>query len=463
MADVKNLHRSSTLGLGYDKTFDNGFHISDHSGNWATFTSDQSTTSYSTTKSALMSDEEAVKAFLKTTYNPFRESGISGTPTALDTGHPFSTIRRECIAPSHVFTYIGPYGAVWQGPLVPTAPGVDFSYPLVPVMSQNDIDRMGAKAIALTTPTAPEAQLSTALGELVLDELPHIPFLDSKLKPVIHTSTVNRVSRNGFSDGAAVGDELFTKTGGEFLNVAFGWAPLISDTIKYLKAVSNSYAIISQYLKDGQRGLSVRRAHKFEPTFSATVDVLSNNGRYLGVTEESNFHMYGGVDHGTLTQTDTVKQQYWFSGRYTYFADIRNNGIIDKLAQYAQRADKLLGLKLTPEVLWELSPWSWLVDWKLNIGDFLTNATRFSQDGLVLQYGYLMRRTDAIRTYSLTGPEFFSGHPTSSSVIFRVTRKERAKAFPYGFGVNPSDYTDQQWSILTALGLTKAAKVMRVY
>jgi len=41
-------------------------------------------------------------------------------------------------------------------------------------------------------------------------------------------------------------------------------------------------------------------------------------------------------------------------------------------------------------------------------------------------------------------------------------KKERAKATPYGFGVDPATFSEWQWSILAALGLTLGPHKMRI-
>jgi hypothetical protein len=42
-----------------------------------------------------------------------------------------------------------------------------------------------------------------------------------------------------------------------------------------------------------------------------------------------------------------------------------------------------------------------------------------------------------------------------SSLSTTVERKERIKATPFGFGLVDSDFTNRQWAILAALGITR--------
>lgn len=117
----------------------------------------------------------------------------------------------------------------------------------------------------------------------------------------------------------------------------------------------------------------------------------------------------------------------------------------------------LLGTRLDAETLWNLAPWSWLSDWKANIGDNIANASKLSEDGLVLRYGYLMSETISDHTLSLHGPiPDGVGSCGPISLTFSTVRKQRVRATPYGFGLDPNGFNVRQWSILGALGITKA-------
>jgi hypothetical protein len=121
------------------------------------------------------------------------------------------------------------------------------------------------------------------------------------------------------------------------------------------------------------------------------------------------------------------------------------------------RADKLIGLGLTPDVLWNLAPWSWAVDWFTNTGDVILNLTDWASDGLVMVYGYLMEHTIVKDTYTLTFPGIFPRRNVTP-MVFVTETKLRRKANPFGFGVNANDLSDRQLAIITALGLTAGWK-----
>jgi hypothetical protein len=119
-------------------------------------------------------------------------------------------------------------------------------------------------------------------------------------------------------------------------------------------------------------------------------------------------------------------------------------------------------VQLTPEVLWNLSPWSWAADWFANTGDVLHNISAFRDDGLVMPYAYIMRKRTHIVEQDLDGYTLRRlGPQPGVSQRFTTTVKSRHKATPWGFGLNPLSFTVRQWAITTALGLSKSHGQMR--
>jgi hypothetical protein len=166
---------------------------------------------------------------------------------------------------------------------------------------------------------------------------------------------------------------------------------------------------------------------------------------------------FGITRSGPVTLTSTKKTEWWFSGAFTYFVET-DSSVLNKLERFEQLGNKLLGTRLTPDVLWNLAPWSWLIDWFTTVGDSLSNVVSFQNDGLVMPYGYAMRRTRI--TTVAQSRLVFRGTPEKELLTFRntfvVDQKERVRATPYGFGLNLGSLNPRQWAILASLGLTHA-------
>jgi hypothetical protein len=132
-----------------------------------------------------------------------------------------------------------------------------------------------------------------------------------------------------------------------------------------------------------------------------------------------------------------------------------------RIEGYEQLSNKLLGTRVNPEVVWNLTPWSWVVDWFVDLGQIMSNASRLSEDGLVLRYGYLMSHTVDEDLRTAVNARFSGGDISPVTTIARRETKERVKATPFGFGLNTLDFTAKQWAILYALGLTKGDRRLR--
>lgn len=303
--------------------------------------------------------------------------------------------------------------------------------------SQLTLWGLGSTAVARCTPTSPVAGVSTFVGELH-EGLPHVIGSSALRERVMR-------ARKGRTRSSS------SKVGDEYLNAEFGWKPLLSDVTKFATAVKKSHKVLTQYERDS--GRRVRRRYYFPSISSSEVQDLG-----LGQTVpalDTRFYS-NSVYRFPLTRTVTTQIDRWFSGAFTYYLNMGDSAR-DRLERHAQEANKLLGTRLTPEVLWELAPWSWAADWVSNVGDIAHNVSAFSNDGLVMQYGYVMERASIAHTYELKGVRMVDrpSDVLNLSQTFRTVTKQRQAASPYGFGINESSFTGRQVAIVAALGLAR--------
>lgn len=281
--------------------------------------------------------------------------------------------------------------------------------------SNTQLDAAGTTAISRVEPTHSVADVATFIGELRQDGLP-------RLRPEVMRATTKRARA----------------AGSDYLNVEFGWKPMVSDLRKMALAVRSSHDIMENYRSHG-KGQKIRRRFVF-PTQSETAS--GSYGNFI--PNPSSVNLFGTGVYSVHRQQDM-----WFSGAFRYHVPIGDT-TADKIRSYASEAQKLLGVSLTPETVWNVSPWSWLVDWQTNTGDVLHNISAMGRDGLVLQYGYMMAHT----LYEESASARFGGAGYASYIITSDT-KVRRPATPYGFGVDLNALTSKQSAILVALGLSK--------
>jgi hypothetical protein len=306
---------------------------------------------------------------------------------------------------------------------------------------------LGGTAINRVRPNKPVVNLSVTIGEL----------RNVKAWPKLFGSMIER---------SYTLKELFRNGSQEYLNAQFGWAPLMRDVQAMAGVVSDTRSVLEQYEREINR--VVRRRYQFD-TDRGTVEGLS---KALG---SSSYELTTGTPYGTKSYfgtrsmsspvteiTSTVTKSY-FSGAFRIY-DPELSYLEKSLADFESKANSLLGTRLDPEVLWNLQPWSWLADWVFNFGDILSNVSAFS-DGIVLQYGYLMRETISEKEIYFplglqrqTNINSWTRASDPLTITVGTHVKSRAAASPFGFGFNPDSFSESQWAILLALGMSKGLK-----
>lgn len=379
------------------------------------------------------------------TFSPVTESQITdseghpwkaGKPVQGDVGGDFFTEKRYAVLnPQHVNlrrAATNQFGntqvETYSGPAYPVVPA-STAYPPSARSSDDELDELGATAISRCKPTNSVADVSVALAEVIREGLPHM------------------VGQTLWRDRTHAAN----KAGSEYLNAQFGWIPIVSEVKKFASAVSKADALLAQYERDA--GRMVRRRYNF-PLKRSVTSTLINSAEAAklppGVTA-----MQDAANLGMLYRTRETVQRQWFSGAFTYHLP-RGYNSRNEVERLALLANKILGVELTPQVLWNIAPWSWAADWFTNTGDVVSNLTDWSVDGLVLRYGYMMEHSIVSDSYALTK----GGHVGLSSGVAGCTlvteTKVRRRANPFGFGITWDGLSSAQLAIAAALGLSRS-------
>lgn len=403
-----------------------------------------------------------------------------------DTGHEFDTVSKRLICSPVVSVNFGAFGTVkpwrYEGPFYadPSYSSISASW-----LNADDVNASyyGPAAIQACAPTHPLVQLAVDLAEFksegaritgaaLFKHAERGRSIIVPTKPKRKNPRKNRRRRgqnyrlvtppsSGLNRRTAV--EAGDLVSDEWLNWQFGLQPIMHDAQKALTNMLDSQSLLENF--QANSGKIVRRNFHFplirETLFtddSATVagrlSASSNNGL------ANQYAFVNGDRYGVQSESVVRTIRIWFEGAFTYYLqpDLK---LVDKVARREQEINYLFGTRVTPEVLWNLQPWSWLADWNVNIGTNIANAERLSSDGLVMKYGYLMCETTIDHAIVLNGVPFKGGYTGPFTTIFRTTRKQRVKASPFGFSTTPEHFTLRQWSILGALGFTKSAQSLK--
>jgi len=358
----------------------------------------------------------------------------SGRGALTDVGGDFTTIKVTRLdAPAPVGTGRG-YGYYYKGPEMATSPGgaMDYALSLVTPSSEVKLMQLGSTAIARSIPTNPVADAGTFLGEL---------------KAGLPKAVGKELLKTKFKD--------YRKVGSEYLNVEFGWKPLISDLQKFGQATIESEKILKQLHRDS--GKNIHRKFTFpDEVLTETWEANYQQSWACGLSLYP--YLYKNASGGPIRGYRKITTKTWFSGCFTYHLNL-GDSTQDRIQRAAAEARKLYGVELTPETVWNLAPWSWAVDWEGNIGDVLHNVSRFSQDGLVMRYGYIMQQKTATVTFSLHPAGRLSSAPNEDlKLTVEAISKVRRRATPFGFGFDMTALTGRQSAILGALGISRGPR-----
>lgn len=324
----------------------------------------------------------------------------------------------------------------YSGPVFPTAPdGMPKPYHVR--SSDDSLDELGATAIARCSPSRPPVDLTTTIGELFHEGIPSI--VGGTLQTWRGLS--NRQRRKAI--------------GSEYLNVEFGWKPLINDLLDFCRSIIHADRIFDQYQRGS--GKMTRRGYDFPTELTTDTEVFLHDVSPWTASSSGGLTVWSELNRGQVIRTKEVRTRQWFRGAFTYYVP-PSNSLRNDMARAVIQARKVLGISLTPDSLWNLAPWSWAVDWFFNTGDLLSNWTDWAIDNQVLLYGYMMEHKTSTWTYTFVGPTGLTGIAQGSvpSVSFVLETKVRQQATPYGFGLDWSGFSTRQLAILAALGLSRS-------
>jgi len=138
----------------------------------------------------------------------------------------------------------------------------------------------------------------------------------------------------------------------------------------------------------------------------------------------------------------------------TSAADLLHNAAL-------RRELELVAFGLDPasisRALYDATPFSWLLDWFVNVGDIINNFRNLQSRGVQMLWGYITETSirDCYFEHSLswdpTNVTFFRTYGISAQKAIR-----RVRATPFGFGTSFGSLTSGQGAILGSLAASKA-------
>lgn len=244
----------------------------------------------------------------------------------------------------------------------------------------------------------------------------------------------------------------FKDLGSAYLNYKFGWRPFVKDILDFYNALQKVERTIDYIRRNNNRWIT-RGGTLLRTEDTAYSTDLGNCVRpYLPY----HFHSTIPTSASHTLITPRTEERIWFKARMKYYIPgLKVDRCKDVVSSPLLR--KIYGLEVTPALVWELTPWSWLADWFGNVGDILENISSQTYDNLVAKYAYVMRswtKTYFLSTFYKFASQSMPGIQLYSSWVLSTKQREEAGS-PYGFHLGWDDLSPYQASILFALGLAK--------
>lgn len=151
--------------------------------------------------------------------------------------------------------------------------------------------------------------------------------------------------------------EVITNADEHFIANQFGWLPFVSDIYKFIDVGGIVEMRAKELQALQQRGSNSR---------TTRLETLQSNSM-SDITVESLFMFV----KGPLKRS--FRTEVWGSARFSLDVDSPlKTASADQIKALAQRS--VMGLTVDQSTAWNLMPWSWLIDWASNIGDWVDST-----------------------------------------------------------------------------------------
>lgn len=335
-------------------------------------------------------------------------------------------------------------------------------------MSDADLANESVGFLAGTVPLRSEADLMQAVLEVLREGLP-----SSLFRSITRLRSPSKL-------------KLLRASAGDYLNYAFGITPLIQEIDKVYRAVATINDLVEQWIRDSgidvvrRRGtpssLTVKSLGKFSGSVS---NVISGRSYRVADPASSLYKTQGhevvlwsvdppGSPTASISDVLSVSQRFGFSASYNYDLNrlaipglapgISNLSSIELRSYLAAYALGISPDNINASLVWELVPFSWLVDWFVNVGQVLDVSTSLQQAGLHVNFAYLTSIENLKWTQEFTIDNWSPYGTVVGRNVIEAFAMRRIRATPFGFGTDFSSLSAFQVSILAALAANKGIR-----
>jgi len=315
-------------------------------------------------------------------------------------------------------------------------------------VSETTAAQVGSRLMRSSVPTAPAVDLFRSLGEL--RDFPRM--FDS---PRLYFPRTQK------------------EYGSSYLNLVFGIKPTINDFFKLVDVISRSTVVMQKFLDHQNQRLRRSRTERYAELAFDREFIHSGSGTTTSVLRDDSG---GARSWGTVSSYAPALGRRGDGGRGTAFkvmtstnatSDIKSfatfeyfiprpTGFPQRLDLYRRKAEQVLGSGLTPAVVYDLTGWSWLLDWAVDLGGLLRYQQTVSDNSVVASRSGWVSEIQ-VETIAALVPRRDVGFDTvSGGATLRSVAKfqRRRPGGPYQI-LQPWTLSENQAAIVSALGISR--------
>jgi len=331
-----------------------------------------------------------------------------------------------------------------------------YSFPMRPTPQQ--ISGYAGALMRQSAPAKPEVNLMRVIGEL---RDAHHLFRAANYRP-----------RN------------VREVAGSYLNYVFGVKPTQSDFRRVADVVLHLDPYIGRYVRsekvrlrrsrtrelfrDSKSGTLV--AKKFGSASPSYADFPLTSGVNLRVSNTIFFSEYsfGDVWNPDFSWSLTAVRSVRSFATFEYFIP-EPDGLEGRLRRYRQLATAAVGGGLDAPTAYDLTPWTWVVDWFVDVGGLLHYQQQVADNQMITTLSGSSYYEEVKAIASFHGIRYAPGtnvgawpseatrQPAAVSTFHQVFHQRRSGS-PYA--ISPTwDLSTQQWAIAAAMGIARSKGV----
>jgi len=240
----------------------------------------------------------------------------------------------------------------------------------------------------------------------------------------------------------------------QFLNVQFGWKPFVKDVSDMYDLIANYESHLDKAERHNDKWLKRRFAEEEVLEETQVWNVTRNKGDVIFQTY-LNPGVSGPCTSSNLTVTRQKMTRIWYEGEFKYYRpELDKRMPMHENIRAGRTFLTLAGANINPTLIYKATPWTWCLDWFVNVGDNVQLAQDIATNAVAAKYMYLMRETFDRYKYVSTHV-LPSGTITCTSYQEVRVKRRVGTEMPFSFSLLPGSLNGTQLAILGALGISK--------